>query len=344
MTGQLVWIDLDQDGVLETEGENGNEWINLTYGYNYREVELGEGYYLYAVSHREGGGGSRVDPRWRAISGFGPRSRVRPNPADSTQDGLWVQYNPVNVKKKGEYTITYTATDSAGNTSTATRTVIVDSNPDAPVIVLNGEKRITHPYGTAYEDAGARVEDSDGNLLDADGLKVVGEVNTEKTGEYLISYTYSSTDGVAAKTLRRIVTVADTTAPVITLVGGDEINHFVGTPFTDPGATAVDNYDGELRVASSELFPTDGLVLHLDAGTIFGAESGMVVNNWMDLSPNANHANVVNGEPTYTTEGINGLPAVKFDGQSSLAVQNEVGNRYTIPLYPVSLVISTEGF
>ena len=54
-----VWIDLDQDGVFETEGENGNEWINLGYGYNYREVELGEGYYLYAVSHREGGGGSR---------------------------------------------------------------------------------------------------------------------------------------------------------------------------------------------------------------------------------------------------------------------------------------------
>ena len=145
--------------------------------------------------------------------------------------------------------------------------MIVDGNPDAPVIVLNG-KRITHPYGTAYEDAGARVEDSDGNLLDADGLKVVGEVNTEKTGEYEISYTYSSVDGVAAKTLRRIVTVADTTPPVITLVGGEEINHFVGTPFTDPGATAVDNHDGELRVASSELFPTDGLVLHLDAGTI----------------------------------------------------------------------------
>ena len=112
---------------------------------------------------------------------------MRPNPADSAQDGLWVQYNPVNVKKKGEYIITYTATDLAGNTSTATRTVIVDSNPDAPVIVMNGDKRITHPYGTAYEDAGARVEDSDGNPLNADGLKVVGEVNTEKTGEYEIS-------------------------------------------------------------------------------------------------------------------------------------------------------------
>ena len=61
-------------------------------------------------------------------------------------------------------------------------------------------------------------------------------------------------------------------------------------------------------------FSTEGLVLHLDAGTIFGAESGMVVNNWMDLSPNANHANVVNGEPTYTAEGINGLPAVHFNG------------------------------
>ena len=62
-----VWIDLDQDGVFETEGENGNEWINLGYGCYRGGID--EGYYLYAVSHREGGG-SRVDPRWRTISGL----------------------------------------------------------------------------------------------------------------------------------------------------------------------------------------------------------------------------------------------------------------------------------
>ena len=55
--------------------------------------------------------------------------------------------------------------------------MIVDSNPDAPVIDLNGENRITHPYGTAYEDAGLG-EDSWEPPMPM-GL-VVGEVNTEK--------------------------------------------------------------------------------------------------------------------------------------------------------------------
>ncbi|MBT5379565.1 MAG: DUF5011 domain-containing protein, partial [Opitutae bacterium] len=324
------WIDLDGDGIFEADGDNGSEWINGGYRYNYREVELGKGYYKYAISHLEYGGGSRIDARFRAISGIGPRQRVRINPSDPTQDGLWVQYDPVNVKKKGEYTITYTAVDSAGNSTTTTRTVIVDSNPDAPVIILAGEKKIDHPFGTPYVDAGATVEDTDGNALDAAGLAIEGEVNADKTGEYILSYTFKDANGVAAKTVRRTVTVADATPPVITLVGGEEITHFVGTPFTDPGATALDNYDGELRVSSSELFPNDGLVLHLDAKSIVGIEDGLPVTNWMDLSSAGNHASDVAGEPLYVADGINGRPGVQFDGKSSLAVTQALGNRYTI--------------
>lgn len=40
--------------------------------------------------------------------------------------------------------------------------------------------------------------------------------------------------------------VADTTAPVITLNGSSTMNLTVGTSFTDPGATATDNVDGNL--------------------------------------------------------------------------------------------------
>ena len=45
---------------------------------------------------------------------------------------------------------------------------------------------------------------------------------------------------------RYITVVADTTNPVISLTGGTYITIIVGASFTDPGATATDNRDGNL--------------------------------------------------------------------------------------------------
>jgi len=38
----------------------------------------------------------------------------------------------------------------------------------------------------------------------------------------------------------------DTTPPVITLIGSPDVNHQKGTPYTDEGATALDNIDGDI--------------------------------------------------------------------------------------------------
>ena len=128
-----VWLDLDQDGVFELEGDRGTELMNgPTYQRGFMEVSLDKGFYKYAVAHREGGGGSRVDARFRAIVGPGPTTLVRPNPGDAKQDGLWVQYQPIDVFTEGEYEITYSAKDSAGNTSEIKRKVIVKTNQMLP--------------------------------------------------------------------------------------------------------------------------------------------------------------------------------------------------------------------
>ena len=50
----------------------------------------------------------------------------------------------------------------------------------------------------------------------------------------------------AASEVTRTVNVTDTTAPVITLVGDAEITVEVGSTYTDLGATASDNYDGDI--------------------------------------------------------------------------------------------------
>ena len=52
-----VWLDLDQDGVFELEGDRGTELMNgPTYQRGFMEVSLDKGFYKYAVAHREGGG------------------------------------------------------------------------------------------------------------------------------------------------------------------------------------------------------------------------------------------------------------------------------------------------
>ena len=46
--------------------------------------------------------------------------------------------------------------------------------------------------------------------------------------------------------LQEVVNVTDTTAPVITLNGDAQITVEVGSTYTDLGATASDNYDGDI--------------------------------------------------------------------------------------------------
>ena len=58
----------------------------------------------------------------------------------------------VNTAIPGTYTITYTVTDIAGNTSTTIRTIIVVLG-DIPVITLSGSTSVTVEAGTIYTDA-----------------------------------------------------------------------------------------------------------------------------------------------------------------------------------------------
>ena len=58
----------------------------------------------------------------------------------------------------GTYTITYSATDAAGNTSTASRTVnVVDTT--APVITITGDNPATVELRVTYTDAGATASE-----------------------------------------------------------------------------------------------------------------------------------------------------------------------------------------
>jgi uncharacterized protein YxjI len=99
--------------------------------------------------------------------------------------------------------------------------------------------------GSTYTDAGATALDNyDGNLTSS--IVVTGSVNTAVVGTYTLSYNVSDSSGNTAVTITRTVNVVDTTLPVITLLGNTPVTIQVGSTYTDAGATALDNYDGNL--------------------------------------------------------------------------------------------------
>ena len=65
----------------------------------------------------------------------------------------------VDTSTVGTYTLTYSATDAAGNTGSATRTVnVVDTTP--PTITLNGDATVSLVVGGSFTDPGATATDS----------------------------------------------------------------------------------------------------------------------------------------------------------------------------------------
>jgi hypothetical protein len=123
----------------------------------------------------------------------------------------------------------------------------VAPNP-SPVITLSGAANMDTALGLPFIDPGATCVD------DKDPLCTVtasGVVNTSLSGVYQITYGAMDSSGNLAVPVIRNVRVTDLTAPLITLSGAALVNLVVGTPFVDPGATCVDNYDPTCTVTVS---------------------------------------------------------------------------------------------
>ncbi|MDC0264697.1 DUF5011 domain-containing protein, partial [Verrucomicrobia bacterium] len=154
----------------------------------------------------------------------------------------------VNTNIPGVYSLAYLAVDSQGNSAIpVTRTIVVkDQTP--PVISLNGEPYIVLEVGQNFQDPGVSTQDNvDNNIT----TSVNGFVDTSKAGTYILTYTSMDQAGNSADPKTRVVKVEtprDITAPLLTLIGEDRMDIFTGDEFDDPGATAVDDIDGELTV------------------------------------------------------------------------------------------------
>ena len=137
--------------------------------------------------------------------------------ATSTDGTADISSNAPPVFPLGATTITWTATDPAGNEMMDTQVVtVVDTTK--PVIALLGANPQTVEFGTTYTELNATATDEvdDDDELTRRIAIDANAVDTGTVGDYTVTYTVSDKATNAATPVLRIVTVTDTAAPDIT--------------------------------------------------------------------------------------------------------------------------------
>ncbi len=160
----------------------------------------------------------------------------------------------VDLSTPGTYTITYTATDSSGNSTTAIRTVyVIEINQDhtPPVITLNGPDEVYVEVGEAYfEQNATAVDDVDGNLTESIRIWTEHEVKTNQIGDYEVIYTVTDSAGNSAEERRGIHVLDSTTAFKIT-IETNQTGDSTDTQFTVPTNSAYE-YDYKIFCGNDE--------------------------------------------------------------------------------------------
>ncbi|HYO54239.1 immunoglobulin-like domain-containing protein [Archangium sp.] len=154
--------------------------------------------------------------------------------------------NNVDKHRVGVYSVDYGVVDPAGNASSASRTVSV-RDTTAPALSLHPGASTFECGPGSYSDPGATASDvCSGDLTDR--ITRVSAVNLGAVGSYSVRYGVVDPAGNASSA-SRIISVQDTTAPTLSLVGSSNLKHECGMPYSDPGATATDVCSGDLTDA-----------------------------------------------------------------------------------------------
>ncbi|WP_224367605.1 choice-of-anchor A family protein [Hyalangium versicolor] len=157
----------------------------------------------------------------------------------------------VNLGVPATYSLSYVATDTSGNKSTAVTRMVTVTDSLAPSITLNGLANLRQECGTAYTDPGASATDQCAGTLTSAILRT-GTVNPQTLSTYTLRFNVNDGYGHAAPEVSRVVTVSDTQKPVVTVNGALTVQLECGvSTYTDPGASATDACAGTLPTVAT---------------------------------------------------------------------------------------------
>ena len=252
---------------------------------------------------------------------------------DGVISGNIVQTGNVAINSAGTYLLNFNVIDSSGNSAdTVIRTVIV-ADTTAPEITLIGNPSVSVEQGSSYSDAGATATDNlDGNLTSS--IVVSGDtVDPNTAGIYTVRYDVIDAAGNNASQVIRTVTVTDTIAPTLSLVGSAVINAEQATSYTDAGATATDVVDGVVSVTVGgdvvDINTAGTYVITYDAQDSAGNISPQI-SRTVNVADTTGPAITVTGPSsinveqgsTYTEQGATALDSV--DGSVSVSIAGDI--------------------
>lgn len=126
--------------------------------------------------------------------------------------------------------------------------IVLAKDTIRPVITLNGADTISVEINGSYTDPGATATDNlESNASISARLQYSTDLDITRVGFYKACYDVTDYYGNQAITKCRTIAVkVDMTPPVLTMLGSTPVSVHVYGSYNDAGATATDNYSGNL--------------------------------------------------------------------------------------------------
>jgi hypothetical protein len=181
-------------------------------------------------------------PANQEFEATGPMTTPTLTPATATDNidtDVAIDYSPKDFAL-GTWEVTWTATDDAGNVSTATSSVTIFGNNPFDLYINE------HYHDYISEPDYSAIDLVDGDLTGTESVTVEGKEdldNGTKNGElglYSITYTAVDYSGNTSSITYRAVYVVEKNKPIIYRTGPSPVTVERGSTYTDEGATAVD--------------------------------------------------------------------------------------------------------
>jgi streptogramin lyase len=220
----------------------------------------------------------------------------------------------VNPLAPGSYERRYSVADPSGNSGPVLTRAVTVSDTQAPVLVLRGDASQALECGASYVEQGYTVQDACAAST-ALSVAVTGTVDPLVPGTYARHYSAADPSGNSSPGLTRTVTVSDTQAPVLSLLGDTSSTVECGSSFNEPGYQANDVCAGDVsgRVART--------------GSVNTAVPGAYPVSYRVADPSGNSSAAL--VRTVTVADTHG-PTVVLNGAATLA--HECGAAFNDPL------------
>ncbi|MEK7795616.1 MAG: immunoglobulin-like domain-containing protein, partial [Candidatus Hydrogenedentota bacterium] len=208
-----------------------------------------------------------------------------------------------------------------------TTEIVPDTAP--PEITLVNGPSLSIECGDTFVDPGFTALDNGNIDLTAD-VNVAGTVDGGNPGLYSLTYSVTDASGNLAQAVRS-VTVEDTTAPVLTLLGENPVILELNQAYVEPGATADDACEGDL----SGLIQTAGVVDTSSAGVY------LVTYTVQDAANNvaSEQRSIQVGEAVPPTVAL-GAPSTLLTRAGPVTLAADYTDAATISLNPDDVIVT----